>query len=413
MINPTFIKPRYNSHCFADLPATIKHLLTGQGQSALDNQIFGDYLRQYDTVILLFVDAFGWRFFNQYRDHVPLLTQLSQHGKVAKLTSQFPSTTAAHVTCIHTGLNNGQSGVHEWYYYEPLVDAVIAPLLFSFAGDHERETLAPTRIDPKLLYPTQTIYHDLAVHGVDSYIVQPRAFTGSTYSTIVSAGGQMVPYRTIPEAFVNLRSLLGELTTPSYISCYFDCIDGIGHHYGPNSIQLEAEVEIFFHTMQRQFIEPLAGQLDNALLLITADHGQVEVDPATTIYLNRDPNFAGVERFLKHDRFGKPLVPAGSSRDMFLYIKNGLLDEAQAFLASRLQGRAEVYQTEMLIQAGFFGPLPVSNRLLERVGNLVILPFAHESVWWYEYGRFEHIFYGHHGGLTPQEMEIPLLLWSF
>jgi hypothetical protein len=39
------------------------------------------------------------------------------------------------------------------------------------------------------------------------------------------------------------------------------------------------------------------------------------------------------------------------------------------------------------------------------VGNLVILPYAYESVWWYEKDKFEMRFRGHHGGLTPQEME--------
>jgi hypothetical protein len=34
---------------------------------------------------------------------------------------------------------------------------------------------------------------------------------------------------------------------------------------------------------------------------------------------------------------------------------------------------------------------------------------AGEAVWWYEKDKFEQRFYGHHGGLTPQEMEIPLL----
>jgi hypothetical protein len=26
-------------------------------------------------------------------------------------------------------------------------------------------------------------------------------------------------------------------------------------------------------------------------------------------------------------------------------------------------------------------------------------------VWWYEKGKYEQKFFGHHGGLTPQEME--------
>jgi len=84
-----------------------------------------------------------------------------------------------------------------------------------------------------------------------------------------------------------------------------------------------------------------------------------------------------------------------------------MLDEAQEFLASRLRDKAEVVMIEWLIQNGYFGP-EISKKFRERVGNLVILPYRHESVWWYEKDIFEQNFYGHHGGLTPQEIEIPL-----
>jgi hypothetical protein len=143
---------------------------------------------------------------------------------------------------------------------------------------------------------------------------------------------------------------------------------------------------------------------------MTADHGQVEIDPKTTIYLNINPGFAGVERFLKTNRKGQMLVPAGSARDMFLYVKDDLLDEAQAFLATRLDGRADIVKTEYLMNEGYFGP-EISTRFRERVGNLVILPYRYESVWWYEKNKFEQLFCGHHGGLTPQEMET--ILYSY
>ena len=55
-------------------------------------------------------------------------------------------------------------------------------------------------------------------------------------------------------------------------------------------------------------------------------------------------------------------------------------------------------------QASTNGP-EISSRFRERVGNLVILPYRYESVWWYEKDKFEMRFRGHHGGLTPQEME--------
>ena len=116
---------------------------------------------------------------------------------------------------------------------------------------------------------------------------------------------------------------------------------------------------------------------------------------------------------LRTDRAGRPLVPAGACRDFFLYVEDDRLDEVHALLARQLAGCAQVCRTEDLIEAGLFGPLPPSSRFLDRVGNLVVLPFAGESVWWYEKDKFEMKKHGAHGGLTPAEMEIPLLLFYF
>jgi hypothetical protein len=93
---------------------------------------------------------------------------------------------------------------------------------------------------------------------------------------------------------------------------------------------------------------------------------------------------------------------------MFLYVRQERLDEAIALLQKHLEGKAEVYRTEELVTQGFFGREPPSSTFLARVGNVVILPYQGETVWWYEYGKFDMHFSGHHGGLLPEEMEIPL-----
>ncbi len=380
---------------------------------ALPEQIAGNLSGRYQRVILFFIDAFGWRFVEKHRDQYPFLQHFENGGTAAKITSQFPSTTSAHVTCIHTGLPVGQSGIYEWQYYEPTLDAIIVPLLHSYAGTMERDTL-PAEVDPTSIYPTTTLYQDLARDGVRSVVFQNRLYTPSTYSDLAFQGATAIPYRTLTEALINMARLLPDTDdAPSYIFLYFDLIDAIGHEYGPNSPQLEAEIDSFLTAMERWFWRPLAGRLQDTLLILTADHGMAEVDPATTIYLNRDPRFAGLDRFLKRNRAGELLIPAGSCRDLFLYVHDHLLDEAQDFMATRLAGRAEVHRTRDLIEWGLFGPQPLSPEFLARVGNLVILPFRHESVWWYEKGRFEQKYYGHHGGLTREEMEIPLLLYSF
>jgi hypothetical protein len=105
------------------------------------------------------------------------------------------------------------------------------------------------------------------------------------------------------------------------------------------------------------------------------------------------------------------MVPAGSSRDMFLYIKEGLLDEAKGLLDERLEGRAEVVKAKTLIDEGYFGSV-ISSEFLGRVGDLVILPYRYESVWWYEKDKFEQKYHGQHGGLTQEEMLVPLIMFE-
>lgn len=415
MTSSNFIKPRYNDRCFADLPATILHLLTGTGQPALNPAVLGELSSRYDTVILFFVDGFGWRFYEKYRDAYPFLQRIATTGQVSQLTSQFPSTTAAHVTTISTGLPVAQSGVYEWFFYEPQLDEIIAPLLFSFAGDSQRDTLKQAHVDPQRLFSWQTtLYQQLHQQGVASYNFQHEAYSHSTYSQLLFEGAtHIIPYQTLSEALVNMQFWLKQRQTPAYFFLYFSQIDSICHGYGPNLPHVEAEIDTFFTTMERLFYQKLAGTLSDTLVIVTADHGLVEVDPKTTIYLNIEPAFKGIEQFFKTNRHGQLIVPAGSPRDMFLHIKEDRLAEAQEFLASRLSGRAEVRLITDLIAQGYFGPPPMSAQFLGRVGNLVILPYAGESVWWYEEDHFEMKFFGHHGGLTKQEMMIPLLMWEF
>jgi len=386
-MNPAFIKPRYDSGGFAGIPNRITDAFASGN---------------YDAVVLFFVDAFGWRFFERFQD-APFIQRMAKHGRIEKLISQFPSTTAAHVTTIHTGLPVGQSGVHEWYSYEPLLDQIIAPLLFSHAGTKERDTLQRTKIEPSLLYPGGVFYPGLKKMGVEPYVFGIRDYTPSTYSNVVMTGAEQYSFKTLSEAFVNLGLLLERQTKPAFAHLYFDKIDALCHEYGPTAPQTKAEIETFLLMMEHYFERIFKGR-KRILFLMTADHGISEVDPKTTTYLNTEPGFAGFERFIKSNGKGKLLVPAGSARDMFLYIKDDMLDEAQSFLASRLEGRADVVKTESLIADGYFGP-EISSRFRERVGNLVVLSYRYESVWWYEKEKFEMKYYGHHGGLTPQEME--------
>jgi predicted AlkP superfamily pyrophosphatase or phosphodiesterase len=170
------------------------------------------------------------------------------------------------------------------------------------------------------------------------------------------------PYRTLPEAFTTLIDLLKQPRhAPTYYFLYFDQIDTASHNYGPESKQTDEVIDYFLKQLEQLITSGIPSQSGKTLLMMTADHGQVEVRPYNTCYLNKE--LPSLFRSLKTNHRNRFLAPAGSARTF-----------------------------------------------LQRVGNVVILPYKRETVWWYEEGKFSMHFQGHHGGLTPEEMEIPLLL---
>ncbi len=174
------------------------------------------------------------------------------------------------------------------------------------------------------------------------------------------------------------------------------------HLEGPDAASVDAAVEA---TLSEIAAAPWP---EGTLVLLTADHGMAAISPERTAYVNvLWPELAG---HLVAGADGKPLAPAGSSRDLFLHVLPDRLDEVAAELARRLEGRADVERVESLVAAGAFGPA-ISERLRERLANLVVLPHAGEAAYWLEPGRFEQRFFGQHGGLSPAEMEIPLVSW--
>ncbi|HEY3421807.1 MAG TPA: alkaline phosphatase family protein [Methanocellaceae archaeon] len=409
-----FVDPSsYGAYRFSNIPGTIISALTGETcNGMLPEDVFPDPGRKYDKIVLFVVDAFGWSYFNEFKDKHPLLREICKHGKATVLASQFPATTACEITTINTGLDVSQHGIYEWYYYEPEAGDIIAPLLYSYGREHkQRDTLKKdTSLKPSSIYPQVSIHSTLTELGVKCYAFQSNDFARSTYSDIVLKGAEVSGFSTLAEGLYNLADAIVAEQGKAYYYFYFDKIDSLSHQYGPASGQIQAEIETFLTTFKQIFLDRIEGKAENVLFVLTADHGQTVIDPKKCIYLNLQyPEF---ERYIKRSSNDRLLVPAGSCRDMFLYIKDECLDEALGFLREKLESKAVVYKTSELVEQGYFMRKEISKALAGRLGNIVILPLKGECVWWYEKDVYEINFVGHHGGLTKEEMEIPLLMWE-
>jgi hypothetical protein len=165
------------------------------------------------------------------------------------------------------------------------------------------------------------------------------------------------------------------LSEPGYAYLYWDRIDAMGHIHGPDSREFAAAALDALDTLER-------GLRDTgALVLVTADHGQVATNPFRVDWL--DELWPELPGLLTHR-------PAGSPRDVFLHTNEP--DEVIAGLASRLEG-ARVCRASDLVAPG------------PRSADVCVLPAPGRMAWLRPYAGRTTSFRGHHGGLHPDETE--------
>lgn len=389
-----WVFPDYGGLCFSEIPQAIPSLFDEPNGAA--HRLLGPLAARYDRVILLFIDGFGRRFFRRYAEQYPFLRRFLEEGVVTALTSQFPSTTAAHVTNIHTGETPGESGVYEWFVYDPALGATVAPLPFAYPGGTPRE-LAGT-LDAGALFPGRTLYHRLAAAGVTANLFQHDSIAAGPATECLTAGAAMYPFKRFA-AGLNDLVVAAHGAGPAYLYLYLGDIDSAAHHQGIHSPRFEREVAACFKALERVLHRGLADAR-RTLLLLTADHGQTEI--TGRIALDREvPSLT--ERMLPTAR-GRPRISA-NLRDAVLHVREEHLDAVECDLHRALEGRASVFRIEDLADAGVFGPI-ISERFRARIGNLMVIPHGPDQVWLESLGFKD--FKGLHGGPTADEMETQL-----
>ncbi|HVS84547.1 MAG TPA: alkaline phosphatase family protein [Gaiellaceae bacterium] len=366
------------TRCFDELPGLVE-----------------EKLREHARVVLIYYDAFGWRFAERHAHH-PLLAA----ANVERWSSMFPSTTTVHSTTIHSGLPLGEHGLYEWNILEPRLNRLVTPLWFCFAGDPRPGTLRDVGLTAFDLFPEQTLYQRL--RPVPSHVSLPTGIARSQTSQALLRDAIVHEFEENETGLYELAAALAA-EEHAYGSIYFPDADSLMHMVGPDDPTVP---ELMERTLDAIAATPWP---EGTLVLLTADHGMEGIEPERSVYVNVVWPELGEHLAIGAD--GKPLAPAGSCRDLFLHVLPERLDEVAAELRGRLEGVAEVRKVDDLLAEGLFGPNP-TEKLTSRLANLVVLPEPGEAAYWLEPGRFEQRFRGQHGGLSPNEMAIPLVSWT-
>ncbi|MCV2396350.1 alkaline phosphatase family protein [Actinotalea sp. M2MS4P-6] len=362
------------------LPAAAGSLgleLPGWGAATVEaRDRFG--LPEASRVCVVLVDGLGLLQLRERAGHAAFLR--SRLGATRELVCGYPSTTAASMGLLGTGRAAGRTGLAGYTVRNPRTGGLAN--LVSWEGADEPEQW---QREPSL---TRLI----ADAGVRVTSVGPAEFRGSGLTRAALNGGT---YLVAGGWEDRVDATLRALRDPGLVYLYWGEVDKAGHAYGWTSTQWGDALSELDRGLGR-----LARAMPaDTLLLITADHGQMEVardglvDVATVPELARDV-----------------ALVAGEPRAAYVHLLDGVdVDEVGARWRATLEGRALVLSRQEAIDAGWFGA--VAAHVVPVIGDLVVAALGSGGV---ADSRTQtpHSMQlrGMHGSLTPGEMSVPLVV---
>lgn len=336
-------------------------------------------------VVLLVVDGLGLRTLLRH----PRCPHLQRH-LIGAITSVFPSTTASAITTFLTGLAPAQHGLTGWHMRMDEIDQTLSilPLL----PRAEPMKVIPEEL-PARLFEQQSLCRSLTR---DCWVVAPKSIAYSPFNRWHTQGAEMAAYSLPPELFSHVCNLVEETSRQRFVYAYFPDVDTLSHEYGSNSPQARQALADF-DRLFGDLVRRLHGS--NTWLLVTADHGFIDSPHRHLIELDNHPQLAALLQ--------SPLC--GERRAAYCYVAAEDRPVFEDYVRRRLARAVHVYPSSRLIAAGWFGPPPYHPRLQSRVGDFTLVMKDNWTIkdWLPNEKRYTMI--GVHGGISTQEMRVPLV----
>ncbi len=375
------VTPRYGEASIADiLPSALSVLGVPGAPDVLGLAAELDGVRRIGVLLL---DGLGYQLLPAAAASSPVLADAlaGRLGHLTPLTCGFPSTTPTSLVSLGTGAVPGAHGVLGFTLNVPGTSEVLTHILWRGAPD------------PATWQPVPTAYTRASAAGVHGSAVLASAFLGSGLTDAAYRGARFVVGSGVDEVAAGmLRELAGP--PPNLVYGYHGQVDSDGHVYGLGTPQWHAAVAEVDALLSRL----IDGLPADAALLVTADHGQLDIPADRRFDLDTDPRLSAGVR-----------VVAGEPRVRYLHTEPGASDDVLAAWRSVLGPAAWVVPREEAVAGGWFGPVPEAH--LQRIGDVVavcnadyaVLASAHEPD---TVGKL----IAFHGSWTAAEMTIPLLV---
>jgi hypothetical protein len=343
---------------------------------------------EYRQVVLIVVDGLGHEFLCRRRNE-SRLKELTR----ARLTSVFPSTTAAAITTFLTGVAPQQHGLTGWHMYFRELGTVLAVLPGTPRGGG---ALSKPADGARRLVCCNSVFDRLPVQ---SGMISPRRIAYSSFNLAHRGKARIVPFDTLDDFFLGIASFLRTNRNRKFIYAYWADLDRVAHETGTSSVETEKHFAAWEDGFRR-FLKDVAGT--GTLIVVTADHGFIDADKPHTVELADHPELT--------ESLWLPLC--GEKRVAYCYVKAERCELFESYVRAELGDIAELWRSSDLVDRGWFGRGAPHPELTHRIGDYALVMKENWIIqdWLPGESRYEHI--GVHGGISETELGVPLIATS-
>ncbi|MCU0607465.1 MAG: alkaline phosphatase family protein [Candidatus Edwardsbacteria bacterium] len=344
-------------------------------------------LRQHRTVVLVVLDGLGYRYLTTRGAGSFLHRRLE-----ARLTSGFPTTTSSCVATFATGVAAERHGITGWFTHLPELGAVSTILFarpryggpaFSDAGVGFKDIMLAGPIFDRL--------------RAESVVITQRSIAYGDFSRANSGNATVRCYSDLGGFIRRIASAVRSARGTAFISAYWPGFDHRCHHHGTG----HSAVTRHFRDLDRS-IERLSARLSGsgAVMLITADHGLADTPRDRLVDLADHPRMA--------ECLTLPLC--GEPRLAYCYVRPDKAGQFTQYVRTRLRHCCDLRTRGQLVRRGFYGTGKADPRFAGRIGDFILVMKPGWCIKDFLPNEQRFFLKANHGGVTADEMYVPLVV---
>lgn len=324
--------------------------------------------KQYKHVVLMVNDGLGYE---NIQELLPEDSFLRQH-LVRPISSIFPPTTTAATTALQSGLSASQHGWMGWNVLVPQVDDVVT--LFLRRGKSSGTFYSPDPAKTHLTY--DNLYNKIPREtGVAAYGISPHEINKYDFNE--------------PQRLYEMIEEFASKDEKNYIYAYYDQPDGLMHMNGTQSQVVKDKVAYIDEQLRI-----LSTKLKDTLIIVTADHGLVDVE---NLYLEDYPELV---ELLSSETSIEP-------RAVNFFIKDGKKEVFESKFNQHFADKFKLMSKAEVLESGLFGDFESHPNFKIALGDYLAVATDRFTLL---DTRQDPSFKAHHAGLTQREMLVPLIL---